>query len=112
MVTEEQGVPYDEEEEEDDDEKVDNIGCCYEHGFGAMHKPCCFSNHRSSAKEGCESKKRMGGATKFDPRECSVVKLEQGVESTPEPTLLQKLLPGILPVNLDMLRTDRTEFDP
>jgi len=84
-------------------EEDDEMGCCYEHGFGAFHKPCCFTNHRPSNREECQSGKRIGGATKFDTRQCEAVMEEQGVEVLPEPTLLQKLLPGILPVNLDML---------
>merc|ERR1712146_667823 len=82
-----------------------SMGCCYEHGFGSRHKPCCYQNHRSSKREDCDERKRMGGGTKFDERDCASVMKEQGIDF-PEQTLLQKLLPGILPVNLDMLAAD------
>ena len=96
VVMQEQGIQSEDES---------SMGCCYEHGFGSRHKPCCYQNHRSSKREDCDEKKRMGGGTKFDERDCASVMKEQGVDF-PEQTLLQKLLPGILPVNLDMLAAD------
>ena len=85
----------------------ETVGCCFDHGFGSRMVPCCFSNHRMIKKEECVAKNRMGGSTKFDTRECEVVMQEQGVDPV-EQTLLQKLLPGVLPVNLDMLSAEHS----
>jgi len=64
-------------EEEEVDENT--VGCCFDHGFGAMMKPCCFTNHQGSKRSECDTESRMGGKRAWDSRECEVLKQVQGI---------------------------------
>eukprot|EP00940_MAST-03C_sp_MAST-3C-sp2_P001322 g1322.t1 len=72
------GQPVDEPDTEEVDENA--VGCCFDHGFGAMMVPCCFSNHRDSKIGECETESRHGGRTAWDQRTCSDVKVSQGFQ--------------------------------
>ena len=48
-----------------------NAGCCYEMGYGAMMKPCCWQNIRDvENKEECLPVSRIGGSRVYDERSC------------------------------------------
>jgi len=53
-------------------EPEEEMGCCYNMGFGSMMKPCCQNAHDMQpandmlGKSQCPEEGRMGGATKFE----------------------------------------------